>query len=269
MNRGRLQQSDLIRLRDFGLRMLSRRGPLAQDEERAARAGLSEMQMTGSGGELLAEGTRLNRAQILLEGWAIRQRVLTDGRRQIFSFLLPGDVFGICARPDGTALYTTAALTPVVTAPLTMLDDALQRAPSSASGRIVREMLSLEESVLVNQVVRLGRQSAHERLINLLLEFHDRLAAAGLAEDGGFVLPFTQEVLSDALGLSTVHTNRTLQQLRRENLIETRLNHMCLLDRERLAELSDYRMAPCLVSVPAALDRTNSSMSLVKTPLGS
>jgi CRP-like cAMP-binding protein len=220
------------------------------------------MQMAGSGAELLAEGVRLNRAQILLEGWAVRQRVLSDGRRQIFSFLLPGDIFGICARPDGTALYTTVALTAAVTSPLAMLDDALQRAPLSTSGRIVREMLSLEESLLVNQVVRLGRQSAHERLINLMLEFHDRLAAAGLVQDGSFVLPFTQEVLSDALGLSTVHTNRTLQQLRRENLIETHLNQMRLLDRERLAQLADYRMASCLRTASAPLDRTNSSLSL-------
>lgn len=262
MMRARLQQSDIGRLRDFGLRALSRRGPLAPDEERPARAGLGEMQVTGSGGELLAEGTRLNRAQILLEGWAVRQRVLSDGRRQIFSFLLPGDIFGICARPGGEALYATVALTSVVTAPLTMLDEALQRSPSSTSGRIVREMLSLEESLLVNQVVRLGRQSAHERLINLLLEFHDRLAAVGLIENGSFMLPFTQEVLSDALGLSTVHTNRTLQQLRREQLIETHLNQMRLLDRMRLTEVADYRMAPCLGSPVAPSDRTNSSISL-------
>ena len=262
MIRARLQQSDIARLRDFGLRALSRRGTLAPDEERAARAGLSEMQVTGNGGELVAEGTRLNRAQILLEGWAIRQRVLSDGRRQIFSFLLPGDIFGICARPGGEALYATVALTSVVTAPLAMLYDALQRAPSSAGGRVVRDMLSLEESLLVNQVVRLGRQSAHERLINLLLEFHDRLAAAGLVEDGSFTLPFTQEVLSDALGLSTVHTNRTLQQLRRENLIETHLNQMRLLDRARLIEAADYRRAPCLGATLAPSDRTNSSISL-------
>jgi CRP-like cAMP-binding protein len=262
VTRARLQQSDIVRLKDFGLRALSRRGPLTQEEEYAARGGLGEMQSAGSGNELLAEGTRLNRAHILLEGWAVRQRVLSDGRRQIFSFVLPGDIFGICARPGGEALCATVALTPVIIAPLPMLDDALQHAAASARGRIMREMLSLEESLLVNQVVRLGRQSAHERLINLLLEFHDRLAAAGLVEDGSFMLPFTQEVLSDALGLSTVHTNRTLQQIRRENLIETHLNQMCLLDRTRLAEVADYRMAPCLGPAAAPAERTNSSMSL-------
>jgi CRP-like cAMP-binding protein len=239
--RARLQQSDIVRLKEFGLRALSRCGALSAEEEQAARAGLGEMQSAASGVELQAEGARLNHAQILLEGWAARQRVLSDGRRQIFSFLLPGDVFGVCARPDGEALYATVALTPVTTAPLPLLNDALYRVPGSTAGRVVRQALSLEEVFMVNQVVRLGRQSAYERLINLLLEFHDRLTAVGLVEDHGFVLPFTQEVLSDALGLSTVHTNRTLQQLRREHLIETHMNHMRLSDLSRLPDLSDYR----------------------------
>jgi len=105
-------------------------------------------------------------------------------------------------------------------------------------------MLSLDESFLVNQVVRLGRQSAYERLIHLLLEFHDRLKARDAVEDGSFVMPFTQEVLSDALGLSTVHTNRTLQQLRREHLIETHAATVRLVDPLLLAEISDYHPSP-------------------------
>jgi CRP-like cAMP-binding protein len=262
MNRARLPQADVARLRDFGLRVLSRRGVLAADEEQAARASLGEMQAQAGGTELLAEGARLNRAQILLEGWAVHQRVLSDGRRQIFSFLLPGDIFGISARLNGEALCSAFALTSVVTAPLAMLDEALRRAPGSGCGRIVREALGLEESFLVNQVVRLGQQSAQERLINLLLEFHDRLAAVGLVEDDSFVLPFTQEVLSDAVGLSTVHTNRTLQQLRREHLIETHLNQTRLIDRKRLAEMADYRMVPCLETAAAPRDHANADMPL-------
>jgi CRP-like cAMP-binding protein len=94
--------------------------------------------------------------------------------------------------------------------------------------------------------MRLGRQSAYERLIHLLLEFLDRLKANGAAEDGSFVMPFTQEVLSDALGLSTVHTNRVLQQLRRERLIETHAASVRLIDPVLLAEIADYRAPPRL-----------------------
>ena len=79
------------------------------------------------------------------------------------------------------------------------------------------------------------------RLIHLLLEFHDRLKANGSVEDGSFIMPFTQEVLSDALGLSTVHTNRILQQLRRERLIETHAATVRLIDPVLLAEIADYR----------------------------
>jgi CRP-like cAMP-binding protein len=248
MTRARLHHTDAARLREFALRALSRRGALSAEEEQLARSALHEMQSLGAGTELLAEGAHLDRACILLDGWAVRQRVLSDGRRQIFSFLLPGDIYGICARPDGEALFTTVALTPVTVARLAMLDHALYRSATSAAGRIVREALSLEECFLVSQVVRLGRQSAYERLINLLLEFHDRLAAVGLVQDRSFNLPFTQEVLSDALGLSTVHTNRTLQQLRREHLIETHLNQIRLMDLHLLPEIADYRRPACLQS---------------------
>ena len=238
------------RMRDFGLMVLSRRGSLSEAEMQAARAGLAEMQVVHSSTELLSEGTRLNRAQMLLEGWAVRQRVLSDGRRQIFSFLVPGDIFGISARPQGEAASTIVTLGPATVAPLPFLNDALERAPASAAGTTAQAMLSLEESLLVSQVVRLGRQSAYERLISLLLEFHDRLLAVGLAEDQTFSLPFTQEILSDALGLSTVHTNRTLQQLRREHLIETQFNQVKLLNIGLLAEISDYRRPPCLPLTP-------------------
>jgi CRP-like cAMP-binding protein len=239
-----VHQGNIGRLRDFGLKVLTARGALSVEEEQSARADLAEMQTAGSGIELMAEGAGLNHAQILLDGWAVRQRVLSDGRRQIFSFLVPGDIFGLCARPHCEAAYAIVALSSVTVAPLPLLNDALNT--SGTAGRIVRDVLALEESLLVSQVVRLGRQSAYERVIGLLLEFHDRLAAVNLVEDGSFTLPFTQEVLSDALGLSTVHTNRTLQQLRREHLIETHLTHVRLLDLKMLAGISDYRMPSSL-----------------------
>ena len=235
---------ELNRLRDFGLRVLACRGALEDEEEKSARAGLAEMQAFPAGHELVREGQPLNRPCLLLEGWAVRQRVLSDGRRQIFSFVLPGDAVGLCARADGIAIQSTLALTPIVVAPMPILNKRLQSGPNNALAEAAWDMLSLDESFLVNQVVRLGRQSAYERLIHLLLEFHDRLKARDAVEDGSFVMPFTQEVPSDALGLSTVHTNRTLQQLRREHLIETHAATVRLVDPLLLAEISDYHPSP-------------------------
>jgi CRP-like cAMP-binding protein len=238
--------TELSRLRDFGLHALARCGALEADEERSARAALAEPHFQPSGHELIAEGDHLNRPTLLLEGWAVRQRVLSDGRRQIISFILPGDGFGFCPRHDGVSLSSTVTLTPVAIARMPLLSETLHRIPPTALSRAARNMLSLEESCLVNETVRLGRQSAYERLIHLLLEFHDRLDAVGLVRDGAFTMPFTQEVLSDALGLSTVHTNRTLQQLRRERLIETHMPTIQLLDLHLLAEIADYRRPPRL-----------------------
>jgi CRP-like cAMP-binding protein len=237
---------ELNRLRDFGLHVLTRSGALEADEERAARAALAEPHFQPAGQELIAEGEHLNRPSLLLEGWALRQRVLSDGRRQIISFILPGDGFGFCPRHDGISLSSTVTLTPASIARIPLLSEALHRTPQTALSRTAWNMLCLEESCLVNETVRLGRQSAYERLIHLLLEFHDRLDAVGLVRDGAFTMPFTQEVLSDALGLSTVHTNRTLQQLRREHLIETHMPTIHLLDLPLLAEIADYRRSPRL-----------------------
>lgn len=235
---------ELNRLRDFGLQALARSGPLEADEERAVRTHLAEPHFHASGHELIAEGEPLNRPYLLLEGWALRQRVLSDGRRQIFSFILPGDGFGFSPRHNGVSLSSTVALTQVVVARMPPLSEALHRTPETALSMTAWNMLNQEERSLVNETVRLGRQSAYERLIHLLLEIHDRLSAVGLARDGAFTMPFTQEVLSDALGLSTVHTNRTLQQLRRERLIETHMPMVKLLDLSLLAEIADYRRPP-------------------------
>jgi CRP-like cAMP-binding protein len=99
---------------------------------------------------------------------------------------------------------------------------------------------STEEARLLDHVVRLGRHTAYERVAHLLLELRERLAAAGLGDDRRFPLPVTQEVLADALGLSVVHINRILQQLRRERLIETRAGQAVLLDPELLVQVADY-----------------------------
>lgn len=223
---------------------LTRLGDLVPAEAEAVRAGLREMQSLCAGTELIPEGAHLDRPQVLLDGWAVRQRVLSDGRRQILSFVLPGDIFGLCARRDGVALCSTAALTAVTVAPAPVIAEALHGEHVTALGRLARDLLAQEEAFLLNQVVRLGRQSAHERLISLLLEFHTRLAQVHLAHDGSFILPLTQEVLSDALGLSVVHTNRTLQQLKREHLVASKGTSISLCDLKHLAEISDYRQSP-------------------------
>jgi CRP-like cAMP-binding protein len=100
---------------------------------------------------------------------------------------------------------------------------------------------SEQEARLLDSLVRLGRQTAYERVAHLLLELHRRLSVVGLAYDQRFSMPLTQEVLSDALGLSVVHVNRILQQLRREHLIELRSGGAILRAPAQLAIIADFR----------------------------
>ncbi|WP_159996935.1 Crp/Fnr family transcriptional regulator [Roseomonas sp. 18066] len=184
----------------------------------------------------------------LLSGWACRIRMLADGRRQIVAFLLPGDLIG---RPPPClpAPCAALALTRVLLAdaqPLFAAGFVHHPPVQTGLGRALRAAELQEEILLRDQVVRLGRQTAYERLASLLLELRQRLEMAGLAQPGRFALPLTQEVLADALGLSVVHINRTVQQMRRDRLIELRGGQVIILQPEALQSVADWQDIPGL-----------------------
>ena len=191
--------------------------------------------------ELGVEG-RVQAPTILLAGWACHQRILGDGRRQIVRFLLPGDVVGSLTRPTLPATSTAMALTSVVLAdarPLTKTigDDG---APLNGLADAVDAMAHADEINLRDQVVRLGRQTAYERLVHLVLEFHHRLEAIGMVDGDSFSIPLTQEILADALGLSVVHINRTLQQVRRDRLLDMRGGQVTLRQPDLMRAMADW-----------------------------
>jgi CRP-like cAMP-binding protein len=204
--------------------------------------GLDRRERVAAGEELVAEGALSGRPRLILSGWACRQRVLPDGRRQIFSFLLPGDGVSL-ARRSSPALAGVVAVTALETLDAEHAVGAAQggRAPGLARGFAAAERA--EQALLLDHLVRLGRQTAYERVAHFLLELQHRLEVVGLGDSQRFPMPLTQEILADALGLSIVHVNRTLQQLRRERLIELRSGVAILLQRELLAGISDYRLA--------------------------
>ena len=191
--------------------------------------------------ELLTVST-VQPPQLLLSGWACYHRLLGDGRRQIVSFILPGDMIGSVLNSGLPAACAAVALTPVATVDARpMLAAAEDRATAAGITQLLRVIAAREEQGLRDQIVRLGRQTAYERMVHLLLDFRERLSAAGLVERDSFNLPLTQETLADALGLSVVHVNRTLQQIRRDRLLELRGGTVTLLQFERMAAVADWR----------------------------
>lgn len=197
-----------------------------------------------AGAELLAEGAAMRPPRLIVSGWAVRQRLLPDGRRQIFSFLVPGDGIGFCINPHPLAMAATTALTRIETVDATLVRAAARDgAAHPGLAEVVAAGARLDETRLLDNMVRLGRQTAYERVAHLLLELRDRLVVAGLADELRFPLPATQETLADALGLSVVHINRILQQLRREKVIELHSGRVTLLNPDLLVAIADYRRA--------------------------
>ena len=180
--------------------------------------------------------------QALLGGWACTRRLLRDGRQQIVRFLLPGDMIGSPLHPDEPSRIEAVSLTSVLVADARPLQVLLAKPDRDYSGLAdaFAWLEHAEQAGIVDQVIRLGRQTAYERFLHLMLELHGRLAAVGQARGDSFSAPLTQEMLSDALGLSVVHVNRVLQQIRRDELLTMQKGQVTLLDAALMREKADW-----------------------------
>jgi CRP-like cAMP-binding protein len=186
--------------------------------------------------DLLSEGDLSGDGFLILEGWGMRYKELDEGRRQILAFLLPGDVcFNV---PDVPLSHCICALTNLRygTIPLRQLEHG----PSSAALTRAMWRKQLAASAIQHEWLANGGRPAYEATAHLLCELFARAQAAGLAQDNCCEFPVTQFDLACALGLTSVHVNRTLQQLRRDGLIELRARKLCLLDAKGLREVAQF-----------------------------
>jgi len=188
------------------LRRLASMVDLDDSDRMALRNAAARERTIKARGEVLQEGKPIRERLLVLSGWAARVRILQDGRRQIINFTLPGDLIGNCSHANPLASSTIAALTPLT---VCALPDA---ATSPALCEAYAMSAATEEAYLLAQIVRLGRMTASERVEDLLLELMERLELTGLARNGHYAMPITQETMADALGLTSVHVNRMLQR---------------------------------------------------------
>ncbi|MBO9498078.1 MAG: Crp/Fnr family transcriptional regulator [Novosphingobium sp.] len=196
----------------------------------ALNRAIDEASVLSARRELMIEGQEIVGKRLIVSGWAARARLLADGRRQLISFLIPGDLIGNCGHKRPLAVSTVLALTAVSSADLT-------HCQTHALKEAYEVSRAIEEAHLLAQITRLGRLSALERLADLFLELYERLALAGLAADGRFALPLTQEIVADALGLTSVHLSRTLQLARRRGEFEWRDGRVVLHDIAQLERM--------------------------------
>jgi len=192
----------------------------------------------GPGEDLVCEGDRPDRVRIILSGWLTRYKTLEDGRRQIVNFVLPGDTCDPQIYLLRQMDHSIATLTPVVYAEI----EAARFEELLAADRSLAEAFQIEMLVTMavqrEWVINLGRRVALERIAHLLCEIFERLRPVGLLEGQSCAFPITQMDLADATGLSVVHVNRTIQELRANNLIVLRERTLTINDLAALKNLA-------------------------------
>lgn len=198
-----------------------------------------------AGAAVLVEGETSDRLFTLLGGWAFRFMTLSDGRRQILNFLLPGDLIGLQGELMAASSHGVETLTGVSLC--VFARDSLwtfyRDHPSLALD--VTWLAAHEERIVDEAVLSVGRRTALERIAALLVHIHKRAITAGLGREGGSVpFPLTQIHVADALGLTPVHTNRVLQRLRRDGLVRLEGGRLAIGDLSAVQRVARYWEEP-------------------------
>ena len=190
--------------------------------------------------DLISEGDRPRFVHLVLDGWACRYKTLPDGKRQIVSIFVAGDFCDVNVYILRAVDHSIGAITRLKVA---MITPEEMNALTADRPRITQALWWHELVDLAVQrewTVNLGQRSAYERLGHLLVELYLRLKTVGRASDGRCDFPLTQNDLADATGLTAVHVNRTLQELRKDGLIELERKQLKILDLERLKDVSMF-----------------------------
>jgi CRP-like cAMP-binding protein len=188
---------------------------------------------------IIREGDRPDHIHLMVEGWAARYKLLPDGARQITAFLLPGDFCDLHVTILGEMDHGIATLT---RAKVAFIPRATMEALNDRPGLVKAFWWAtlVDEAVLRNWIVNVGRRDAFEAVGHLICELYVRMKNVGLAADRRFDLPLTQEEIADALGLTAVHVNRILQRLRADDLISFHRGRLAIHDYERLEKAAGF-----------------------------
>ena len=217
---------------------------VSADEVRTIQTFRSGTRVVEAGGEIVGEDRPSGQLFTLYSGWAFRYKTLSDGRRQILSFLLPGDFIGLQDEfADGhTHGVESVTGTTLCTFERDTLWDLFHARPKL--GYHITWLAAREEKLVDDNLVTAGRRNASERVAMLLMHLYRRADRAGMVRDGWAEFPFNQQHIADALGLSLVHTNKTLRRLQRLGLYKLDGGWLRILEPHALETLGDYFERP-------------------------
>ncbi len=191
--------------------------------------------------DLVVDGYEFRKLCFVREGYAVRYKLLRNGRRQILNVILPGDIVGMPSSFYDRAVYSVSTISDLrMTACL--LDSYVQLCYQRPQFALALSWIAVQEATThAEHIINVGRRTPIERLSHFLLELHARLRAVGHAEERRFTMPFSQEVMADVLGLSVPHLNRMMQQLRAEKLIVDEERQIELIDPEAMQTLAHFQ----------------------------
>jgi len=215
------------------LRKLSSLGPLTAKERQMVEELPMHVREAGPDQDLVREGDRLGNCLLVLEGFCCRYKALADGRRQILSFSIPGDFLDLPGFLLPELDHSIGTLTQVRLAAISHSALAEWAQHANLARLLWRDTL-VDGAIYREWVLNVGRRTAYQRVAHVLCELATRLQAVGLARNGLWDMRITQGELADATGLSTVHVNRVIQELRRGGLIELRGGSFSARDWEAL-----------------------------------
>lgn len=213
---------------------------LSQDE-RAALAAVSTSTVSVSPRrDVVREGDRPHVVRLVLSGWACRYKTTPDGHRQIVGLFIPGDFCDLNVYVLRHMDHSIGALTTIKVAEITpeQIEQLMDDHPRVARALWWHELVNA--SIQREWLLNVGARGAYERLAHLFVEMFFRMRAVGLAEQDSCEFPLTQDDLGDVTGLTAVHINRTLQELRREGLVELERRRLRIPDLDALMQAAQF-----------------------------
>jgi len=190
---------------------------------------------------IISRNQRLPDVFVLCDGWGIRFLQMADGRRQILSFLLPGDLFSVAMVYQERVHFCVKAVTPVQISAMPRVEVQLQLAQSPTGISALARSSAFEMETSDELAAMLGCGSAEERIAYLFLHLTKRIAARNVIRDERYPIPLRQQHIADATGLTPVHVSRTLRRFRERRIIEFSSGILTVFDPPQLEALGSLR----------------------------
>jgi CRP-like cAMP-binding protein len=214
--------------------------PLSADDIAALTAATAMPSKLPTRRDLIREGDRPGPVFVILEGWAVRYKILPSGSRQVLAFLMPGDCcdlhIGLLAEMDHSIQTITSAL--VATIGRKQMDTLMDDHRAIAKAMYIAQLV--DEGTMRAWITSMGRRASIERVAHLMCELYLRARNIGLTSASEFALPVSQLMLADALGMTPVHLNRVMKELRLSGCMTLLRGSLLITDPGKLVQIAGF-----------------------------